>query len=209
MRMRFALLVTLLASSPEDTVAPGKAIFLERCSMCHGENGDGQGALAADLPLHPRNFRGERLQWGNSRRSVEETVMRGRSDVMPAFEEVLTPDEITKVADYVWSIIPPALQSQPFDPAHTNKATHRVFLVRQRGKKFVPATLTARVGDTVIFVNDDTFDHDVHETGVQKAPSIRSQKPKQWDRLVLSRTGSLDFGCAIHPSMRLHVEVAP
>ncbi|MFT3710239.1 MAG: c-type cytochrome [Archangium sp.] len=209
--MTWMVLLALVGQAPVgDVTQRGRAIFLDRCSMCHGAEGNGAGPLADDLPLRPRNFRGEPLQWGNSKRSIEDTVLRGRSDVMPSFDGVLTTDEIATVATFVWSIIPEELKRAggTVPPTKPRPPTSRVYVVRQKGKTFTPNKLQARVGDTVIFVNDDAVDHEVHDLAKPEL-AIRSQAPRQWDRVVLGTAGTISFGCAIHPSMRLDVAVSP
>ena len=37
----------------ESSVAAGQKIYLKRCVGCHGKTGDGDGADAADLGIHP------------------------------------------------------------------------------------------------------------------------------------------------------------
>ena len=64
-----------LLSQTNDDLAKGRQTFLDRCSMCHGEMADGHGPLADDLPLKPRNFTAEPLRWGNSKRSIVDTVI--------------------------------------------------------------------------------------------------------------------------------------
>lgn len=209
MRLATPFILLAFATTARADEARGKQTFLERCSMCHGEAGDGQGPLAADLPLPPRNFRKEPLRWGNSTRSIVDTVTHGRLNVMPSFDGALTKTEIRDVADYVWSIIPAENKRADVKPEPHPNPTSRVFLVHQRGKAFMPSTLQAKVGDTLVFVNEDPVEHDVHPLDKEAAPAIRSQKPLQWDRVLLEKAGALKFGCAIHPTMRLEVKVDP
>ena len=178
--------------------------------MCHGTAGDGKGELASELPLKPRNFHAEPLQWGNSLASVITTATHGLSEVMPAFDGVLTPAQISEVANFVWSLIPQELKAREFKLTPHAAPASRVFLVHQQGKRFIPSKLTVRVGDMLVFVNDDVVVHEVHDVGKKRpASTIRSQKPLQWDRLVLAEPGSVRFGCALHASMRLDVTVEP
>lgn len=186
---------------------PGRALFLERCALCHGEDGDGTGPVGATLPLKPRDFRHEPLQWGNSQRSVVDTVTHGRQGVMPNFDEVLTTQEINQVAAYVWSLIPPESKKRAAKSPVARSSSSRVFLIHQRNKVFTPTTVNARVGDTLVFVNEDEVEHEVHSLGSAANLAIQSQKPRQWDRVELSTPGLMRFGCAIHPAMRLEVKV--
>lgn len=200
-----ALAATSALGQPER--AAGRAVFLDRCALCHGEDGDGHGPVGETLPLKPRNFRREALQWGNSLRSVVDTVTHGRQGVMPAFEGVLSAREIADVAAFVWSLIPPE-QKQRTSQAPTPQAAQRqVHLIHQRNKRFTPTTVKARVGDTLVFVNEDEVEHEVHTLDDAASPPIKSQKPRQWDRVELTAPGVLRFGCAIHPAMSLEVTV--
>lgn len=40
----------------EQSLARGKELFGQNCSVCHGEKGDGKGPAAATLPTPPANF---------------------------------------------------------------------------------------------------------------------------------------------------------
>ena len=44
-----------IAVSPE-SIARGRMLFLQNCTMCHGETGRGDGPLAKSLPLQPANL---------------------------------------------------------------------------------------------------------------------------------------------------------
>ncbi len=40
----------------QESLAQGKALFLENCAVCHGEKGDGKGPAAAGMSPPPANF---------------------------------------------------------------------------------------------------------------------------------------------------------
>jgi high-affinity iron transporter len=44
------------ATSP-DSIARGRALFIEHCALCHGERGDGAGVRRGSLSRPPANFR--------------------------------------------------------------------------------------------------------------------------------------------------------
>src|SRR5690349_16215153 len=44
---------TLVKADPADRA---QEVFAQRCSACHGATGRGDGAVAANLDPHPRNF---------------------------------------------------------------------------------------------------------------------------------------------------------
>jgi mono/diheme cytochrome c family protein len=47
---------TTRASAPAQA-ADGQAIYAQRCEVCHGAEGDGNGPAAANLDPKPRDFR--------------------------------------------------------------------------------------------------------------------------------------------------------
>ncbi|MCJ2376596.1 cytochrome-c oxidase, cbb3-type subunit III [Vibrio sp. ZSDZ34] len=75
----------------------GKSRFVV-CAACHGTDGKGNPAVGApDLTDQVWLF-------GDSRADVTETVMNGRSGVMPAWKDILGEDKVQLVAAYVWSL---------------------------------------------------------------------------------------------------------
>ncbi|EHH1103037.1 cytochrome-c oxidase, cbb3-type subunit III [Vibrio parahaemolyticus] len=77
--------------------AAGKARFVV-CAACHGTDGKGNPAVGApDLTDQDWLF-------GDSRAAVTETVMNGRSGVMPAWKDILGEDKVQLVASYAWSL---------------------------------------------------------------------------------------------------------
>ncbi len=79
--------------------------------------------------------------------------------------------------------------------------------VSQKGKAFSVQELTIAAGDTVNFENDDDTSHNVfsstagHEfnVGIQKAGVASAQK--------FDKAGTIEARCAIHPQMKLKVNV--
>ncbi|EPQ9986551.1 cytochrome-c oxidase, cbb3-type subunit III [Vibrio vulnificus] len=75
----------------------GKARFVV-CAACHGTDGKGNPAVGApDLTDKDWLF-------GDSRADITETVMNGRSGVMPAWKDILGEDKVQLVSAYVWSL---------------------------------------------------------------------------------------------------------
>ncbi len=75
----------------------GKKRFVV-CAACHGTDGKGNPAVGAP-DLTDRDW-----LFGGTRADVTETVMNGRSGVMPAWKDILGEDKIQLVASYVWSL---------------------------------------------------------------------------------------------------------
>ena len=82
-------------------------------------------------------------------------------------------------------------------------------VVTMAASVFHPQTLTARVGDTIRFVNDDGTDHGVFVPTVGHAVDLGTQKPEEERELTLLKPGSFDVECTFHEHMILEVEVAP
>ncbi|MDF2152184.1 cytochrome-c oxidase, cbb3-type subunit III [Vibrio sp. CAU 1672] len=75
----------------------GKARFVV-CAACHGTDGKGNPAVGAP------DLTDQIWLFGDSRADVTETVMNGRSGVMPAWKDILGEDKVQLVAAYVWSL---------------------------------------------------------------------------------------------------------
>ena len=78
--------------------------------------------------------------------------------------------------------------------------------VEQKNKTFAPGTLDAHVGDTVVFTNDDTVAHNVMSTGAEKF-NLGSIKPGATAQTTLGQAGEVEVHCAIHPKMKLVINV--
>ena len=71
---------------------------------------------------------------------------------------------------------------------------------------YAPAEVTAKVGDTIEWVNKDILAHTATATNKDWDVMIG---PKQTARLVLNNAGSVDYFCKFHPNMKGRVVVAP
>ncbi|HEV8640592.1 MAG TPA: plastocyanin/azurin family copper-binding protein [Methylomirabilota bacterium] len=80
-------------------------------------------------------------------------------------------------------------------------------VVVQRNKTFSPHEIQIRVGDRVVFVNEDEVTHNVYSPTPGLEFNIRSQQPGQSDVVSFSKPGVLEVRCAIHPKMKMRVTV--
>jgi plastocyanin len=71
---------------------------------------------------------------------------------------------------------------------------------------FVPAEVTAKVGDTVEWVNKDILAHTATATNGDWNVAIA---PKQTARLVVKKPVKVDYFCKYHPNMKGRVVVTP
>lgn len=72
-----------------DLASEGQKIFLTRCFVCHGVNGNGKGPSAAGLGADPRNFTDPNWQKSVTDSRIETVIKRGgqaigESAAMPA-----------------------------------------------------------------------------------------------------------------------------
>ena len=71
---------------------------------------------------------------------------------------------------------------------------------------FAPTEVTAKVGDTIEWVNKDILAHTATATNKDWDVIIA---PKQTGRLALNKAGAFDYFCKYHPNMKGRVVIAP
>jgi len=76
--------------------------------------------------------------------------------------------------------------------------------VKQEKKNFSVKKLSAKVGDTIVFVNADSFTHNLYSKKVAKFDS-GVMKPSDVYKLKVDEAGKFTVRCAIHPKMKLRV----
>lgn len=81
-------------------------------------------------------------------------------------------------------------------------------LVGQKNKSFTTKQLKAKVGDKLVFRNDDTFHHNVFSLSDTQSFDLGSFGQGVAREVILTKTGTLEIECAIHPEMKLVVEVS-
>lgn len=84
--------------------------------------------------------------------------------------------------------------------------------ISQKGKAFLlnkaPAQmLRVKAGDTVSFRNDDPFFHNVFSASGAKSFDLGSYPQGQARKVTFDKEGTVEVECAIHPDMKLKVEV--
>ncbi|HEY8357944.1 MAG TPA: plastocyanin/azurin family copper-binding protein [Ramlibacter sp.] len=80
-------------------------------------------------------------------------------------------------------------------------------VVSQKGKSFQPGKLAVKQGDTVKFVNDDPFAHNVFSLSDTKSFDLGSYGQGLSKSVVLDKEGTVEVECAVHPDMKLTIEV--
>lgn len=80
-------------------------------------------------------------------------------------------------------------------------------VVSQKGKSFAPKKLVVQQGDSVKFVNDDPFAHNVFSLSDTKSFDLGSYGQGLSKSVVMDKPGTVDVECAVHPDMKLTIEV--
>lgn len=97
-------------------ISNGRPLYEQNCVSCHGAAGDGKGPRSAAIVPKPRSFVSVESRATFNRPALVLSITHGkRGTGMPAWEKVLTPQEIADVAEYVFQrfISPSSNPSQP------------------------------------------------------------------------------------------------
>jgi plastocyanin len=73
--------------------------------------------------------------------------------------------------------------------------------VRIEGMQFVPATVEARVGDTIRWTNADIVPHTATRKGKASFDSGVLMPGGSFKKRI-SRAGKFSYGCSLHPTMK-------
>jgi len=82
-----------------------------------------------------------------------------------------------------------------------------VHRVGQKDKQFTVEELSIKKGDTVVFGNDDPFFHNVFSLSSASTFDLGSYPKGDSKSVVFSEAGEVEVECAIHPSMRMKIQV--
>lgn len=80
-------------------------------------------------------------------------------------------------------------------------------VVSQKGKAFGPKKLAVKTGDSVKFVNDDPFAHNVFSLSEAKSFDLGSYGQGLAKSVLMDKEGVVEVECAVHPDMRMVIEV--
>lgn len=90
---------------------------------------------------------------------------------------------------------------------HSGAAFAATQVVTQKNKQFSPRVLDIKIGDTVVFQNDDKNRHNVYSRTSGHKFRIRKQKPGQSDQVTFDKPGKIEVRCAMHPKMKMVINV--
>jgi mono/diheme cytochrome c family protein len=88
------------------SAARGEAIFLQRCTGCHGRKADGRGPNSLDISPRPRNLRNSAFIENAPDRRLFESVMYGvEGTAMPSWMDYgLSQNEVGDIINYIRSL---------------------------------------------------------------------------------------------------------
>jgi plastocyanin len=79
--------------------------------------------------------------------------------------------------------------------------------VLQKDKTFGVQQLKIKVGDSISFKNGDAYNHNVFSLSDAKSFDLGSYPQGQTKKVTFDKLGTVEVECAIHPQMKLTVEV--
>jgi plastocyanin len=79
--------------------------------------------------------------------------------------------------------------------------------VGQKNKEFTIRALTLKQGDKVKFINLDTFFHNVFSLSDAAMFDLGSFPEGQFKEVVFDQVGTVEVECAIHPNMKMVINV--
>ncbi len=113
----------IVSEKPERTpsIAVGRKLFARYCTSCHGEQGDGQGPLAAEIEdPKPANFIDVEFMQNETPEEFFQVLSIGvPGSAMPPWDEVLTAQERWDTVAFLWSLASGASA----DPAEFNRCS--------------------------------------------------------------------------------------
>jgi plastocyanin len=69
-----------------------------------------------------------------------------------------------------------------------------------------PAEVSAKVGDTIEWVNKDVF---AHTATAKNGDFDVTLQPSKSGSFMLKKTGNVDYYCRFHPNMKATLKIAP
>lgn len=122
-----------------------------------------------------------------------------RSDLV-VFLEALSSENPPKPSTEAWAEHPGTTPDHA-DPAVVSTS------ISQRDKTFRPGSIRVTKGATVTVLNDDTRTHNVRIVDPRMNVNSGAQEPGESVHIKFDQTGHFEAHCAIHPTMRLSIDV--
>ena len=80
-------------------------------------------------------------------------------------------------------------------------------VVVQKGRAFSVKQLTVKQGDSIKFVNEDPFAHNVFSLSDTKNFDLGAHAQGTSKSVVMDKAGTVEVECAVHPDMKMVVDV--
>lgn len=93
--------LTLMKTTTVLAQADAAATYAQKCAMCHGKAGAGDGAAAAALNPKPPDFTTAEFQKARTDEALVAVITDGKSPMMPSYKSQLSADEITALVAYL------------------------------------------------------------------------------------------------------------
>lgn len=77
----------------------GQLLYDQHCALCHGTTGQGDGPLAATLPVKPADLTMHLVHHSDDQ--LTEVIRRGKGQAMPAFESTLSEEQVRQLIRYL------------------------------------------------------------------------------------------------------------
>lgn len=87
----------------------------------------------------------------------------------------------------------------------TQAADH---VVGQMNRAFTVSKLEAKVGDEVVFKNDDGIFHNIFSLSEAQPFDLGAYGPGVSKKVKLEKVGKIEVECAIHPRMKMVIDVS-
>ena len=97
----FLIPVAVMGLTSVDDVEVGKAVYMKRCKMCHGTDGNGNPAMARMLSVEFKSMSSPEVQ-ALEDEAISEMIKKGKGKM--AKVRKITDDEIAKVIIYLRSL---------------------------------------------------------------------------------------------------------
>jgi plastocyanin len=99
-----------------------------------------------------------------------------------------------------------ALAAVVFAAAACAVARAATIQVSMENLEVSPAVASAKVGDTIEWINKDAL---LHTATARNGDFDVSLPPKKTGSVVLKKPGTVDYYCRYHPNMKATINVAP
>ena len=80
-------------------------------------------------------------------------------------------------------------------------------VVAQKDKAFSATKITAKVGDTITFKNEDAFVHNIFSLSEIQSFDLGTFGHGETRQVRIASKGTIEIECAVHPEMKLVVDV--